>query len=347
MICLGRPDWYSARLEEHGVTVHHLGMRSPRSTHVAGVSRPCASCSRPSGADVVQSWMYFANVLSALVARRARYAGGVEHPQQQLRARRSRLAAVRLCRRRRARRMTQFVINCSRHSSALHDRLGYSAVPNAVIPNGYDSVGLSRPTKRRALLRGGRLGSTTDLRYREHRSLASAQGHSEPVSGAFGDCSGRGVPLRCLLVGRGLGSDNRELAAEMRRTGCARAGVPLGHAQRCRRSRAGVRPACPAPAGARPFPMSSPRPCFRERRTPSPTSATRPSWSPTLAGWCRPAILCALPRRSNKPGGSGWTSPRNGTDGASVARKRIVDNFTFEKMAEAYAAVWRGVAEAS
>ena len=37
-----------------------------------------------------------------------------------------------------------------------------------------------------------------------------------------------GVPLRCLLIGRGLGHGDEELAAAIRNAGCEELVVPLG-----------------------------------------------------------------------------------------------------------------------
>src|SRR3954447_15065165 len=67
VICLGERDWYSERLEQHGITVHHLGVTSALSSlrHVVRLR----SLLRGRRADVIQSWMYLANVASGLFAR--------------------------------------------------------------------------------------------------------------------------------------------------------------------------------------------------------------------------------------------------------------------------------------
>ena len=136
VICLGRPDWYSKFLAQKGVAVHHLGMTSWRSLPFA--LRDLGKALRQTDADVVQSWMYLSNILSASVARRSGIpvVWGIHNSSFERVGLPSRIAAfvggVR------ASSVSDFVINCSQHSAELHSKLGYSAAANAVIPNGYD-----------------------------------------------------------------------------------------------------------------------------------------------------------------------------------------------------------------
>src|SRR6266700_1174210 len=133
VICLGDPGWYSEGLAEQGIPVHHLGMTSVWSalTRIGHLRRLIGT----SGADVAQSWMYLANVLTGFLARRARipvvwgiHGATLDHVGM----------ASQLCARiggAGARWLSSFVINCSQRSADLHRRLGYSAVPGAVVPN--------------------------------------------------------------------------------------------------------------------------------------------------------------------------------------------------------------------
>ena len=66
VICLGRTDWYSARLQERGIPVHHLDMDSPLETWSGG--RRLRKLLRERRPDAVQSWLYFANMLSSVSA---------------------------------------------------------------------------------------------------------------------------------------------------------------------------------------------------------------------------------------------------------------------------------------
>ena len=45
------------------------------------------------------------------------------------------------------------MINCSQRSAELHAKLGYSAVPNSVIPNGYDPLAFHPDERAREVTR--------------------------------------------------------------------------------------------------------------------------------------------------------------------------------------------------
>src|SRR5690348_1254808 len=61
VICLGPPEWYSRKLEEQGVTVHHVDFRSP--AHVFTRTRHLYRLIKSSDASLVQGWMYRGNIL--------------------------------------------------------------------------------------------------------------------------------------------------------------------------------------------------------------------------------------------------------------------------------------------
>jgi glycosyltransferase involved in cell wall biosynthesis len=340
VICLGKPDWYSARLEERGVTVHHLRRSSPlRLLTGAG---ELSELLRRNGADVVQSWLYFGNMLSALAARRPRipvvwgnhtanldqvglvsrlcaYAGG---------------AAVR--------KLATFVINCSQSSSDLHDRLGYSAVPNAVIHNGYEAAAFRPNAKARRTARQslGLDDSTfvigTIARWHADKDIPN-------LLQAARMAADQGVPLRCLLIGSDLRPGNRELAAAIARNRCEELVVALGQ-----------RSDIPDVARALDLHVLS----SRSEAFPNTVAETMLSGTPNAVTNVGDSSLMV--------GDTGWIVPR--TDPRSLAaaiieawkesvghpkqwerrrersRERIAENFTFERMAEAYARVWRQAA---
>ena len=340
VICLGRPDWYSARLAERGVTVHHLGMRSP-ATALAGVHR-LRRLLGERRADVVQSWMYFANVLSALVAKRSGtpVVWSIHNSSFERVGLASRLCAY--AGGAGARRMAQFVINCSRHSSALHDRLGYSGAPNAVIPNGYDSSAFRPDAKARAAARrsfgfdDGTFVIGSIARWHPHKDIPN-------LLRAIRIAADDGVPLGCLLIGGGLDLDNRELAAELRRTGCEELVMPLGlRSDLADLARALDLHVLPSRSEAFPNVVAE----TMLSGTPNAvTDVGDAAYMVDDTGWVVPpresaqlaaAIAQAWRERTNQP--AKWERR------CKLSRKRIVDHFSFEKMAEAYARVWRGVA---
>jgi glycosyltransferase involved in cell wall biosynthesis len=340
VICLGRPDWYSSRLAERGITVHHLGATSPLSLPFA--LRDLGKALRQAGADLVQSWMYLSNMLSASVARRSSIpvVWGIHNSSFERVGLPSRIAAfvggVR------APQLADFVINCSRHSADLHSRLGYSAAPNAVIPNGYDPAEFRPDPNARARTRQALgLDEETFLvgsisRWHAHKDVPN-------LLQAIRIASNAGVPLRCLLIGRGLGSDNPELIRAIEDALCTELVLPLG-------TRSDIPDLA---AGFDLHVLSSSSEAF-----PNVVAETMLSGTPNVVtdtgdsaeivrgyGWKVPprssqeladAITEAWRERSTEP--NKWEVR------CAEARRHIAENFTFDRMAQAYADVWRKVA---
>jgi len=342
VICLGEPDWYSSRLQERGIEVHHLGMRSP----LTGLARfgNLRALLGKLDPDVIQSWMYLANMLSSAVAGRRRIpvVWGIHNSSFERVGLPSRLSAY--FGGAAARRLASFVVNCSQHSSELHAKLGYSAVGNRVIANGYDPSEFrpdadARASTRRALGLDDRtfvVGSIS--RWHPHKDIPN-------LLDAVRMAADADFPLRCLLIGGGLGPENGELAAAIKKAGCQDLVVPLG-------TRSDVRDL----ARALDLHVLS----SRSEAFPNVVAETMLSGTPNVVtdagdssaivadqGWVVPpgdpqglaaAITEAWREWSKEP--SRWQRRQEGS------RRRTAENFTFEKMAQAYADVWRQVAAA-
>jgi glycosyltransferase involved in cell wall biosynthesis len=289
--------------------------------------------------NVVQSWMYFANALSSLMAGRTPVVWGIHNSSFEQVSLASRLCAI-------AggvggRRMASFVVNCSQRSSELHARLGYAAIPNVVIPNGYDASEFRPDPEARAVARKAlRLGDDifvlgTIARWHPHKDIPN-------LLRALKLAAEQGVPLRCLLIGGGLGPDNPHLAAAIRRSGCEELVVALG-------TRSDVQELARA---LDLHVLASSSEAF-----PNVVAETMLSGTPNLVtdvgdsgamvggtGWVVPprdartmaaAIVEAYRERSDRP--TTWEKRRIDSR-AAIARR-----FTFERMAEAYVDVWRRV----
>lgn len=342
VICLGKPAWYSCRLEEHGITVRHLGMSSPL-TGLRGV-RQLGALLSSSGADIIQSWMYFANVLSALARRNGTpVVWGIHNSSFERVGLPSRLCAY--AGGANARRLTNFVVNCSQHSAEMHAKLGYSAVPGTVIPNGYDPSTFRPDAKARAWTRR-RLGVGDDrfvigsiARWHTHKDIPN-------LLKAVRVAAEKGVPLSCFLIGRGLDPSNQELAAAIRKTGSDELVTLLG-----------ARGNVPDLARALDLHVLSssseafPNVVAETMLSGTPNAVTDVGDSALMVGdtgWVVPpgdpaalaqAIAEAWEERSVAAGD--WQKRQRS------ARERIVQNFTFEKMAESYVRVWRDLATQS
>ena len=340
VICLGRPDWYSSRLEERGIPVHHLDMNSPLETWSGG--RRLRKLLRELRPDAVQSWLYFANMLSSVSA-------GRRGPPVVWSNHSSHMEGVGLASRLSAyaggagaRRLAKFVINCSQTAADWHARIGYSNVPNAVITNGYDPA-VFRPDEEARKHTRRALGVSDDLfligsiaRWHVHKDIPT-------LLKGIRLAADQGVPLRCLLIGLDLGRQNSELLSEMRRTGCEDLVDPLG-------------PRSDVSDLGRALDLHVL--ASRSEAFPNVVAETMLSGTPNVVTDVGDSRLMV--------GDTGWVVPRGEpaklaaaiveawkeSTGAKPewevrrkrARARIADNFTFQKMAEAYANIWREVA---
>lgn len=339
VICLGGRGWYSERLEALGLIVHHLGVHS--SIAAAGGLRLLKRLIRER-ADVVQSWMYFANVLAAIAGRSSGVpvVWGIHNASFESVGLGSRLCAFGggIW----ARHLARHVINCSRHSSAMHAKLGYSAVPNCVIANGYDADAFYPDEAARARMR-------RSLGIREDKFVVGAIARWHPdkdipnLLAAVRQAAEQGVPLHCLLIGGGLEAANRDLADEIRKAGCEQIVTALG-------SRDDVPELARAldlhvlPSRSEAFPnvvaetMLSGVPNVVTEVGDATEIVGDTGWSvaPGDPAKLASAIVEAWNERSHKP--------RQWRERQASARARIAERFTFESMVEAYAAVWREVA---
>jgi glycosyltransferase involved in cell wall biosynthesis len=225
VICLGHPAWYSVLLAERGIPVRHLGMTSGLSVvrGLPGLRRLV----RESGADVIQSWMYFANVLSGIAAARSglpviwsihgstfRHLGGP-----------SRLCAY--AGMAGAGHLSSFIIHCSERAARWHAARGYAASPNVVIHNGYDASAFAPDDAKRAATRA-------ELGFRPDEFVVGTVGrwHVEKdvpsLLSAVAAVRTSHPSLRCMLIGPGLDASNAQLMDAVRSHGFGQDVLALG-----------------------------------------------------------------------------------------------------------------------
>ena len=340
VICLGTPEWYSARIEARGVPVHHLGMTGQ---NLISRLRTLRRMIRHSDADVIQSWLYVANVLTGICARQSGipvvwgiHAASIDDIRGV-----SRVAAV--VGGRASGSLADFVINCSSRTAETHAGRGYAKIPSAVIHNGYDGSAFAPDErKRRASRKLLGVGDDTFLigsiaRWHPHKDIPS-------LLDGIRAAADQDVPLRCLLIGRDLGAHNSELSAEIRRSRCQRLVVPLG-----------LRADISDLGRALDLHVLS----SRSEAFPNVVAETMLSGTPNLVtdvgdsalmvgdtGWVVAAgdsakighaIVEAYREWSDDK--AAWKQRRRN------ARKRIAERFSFDKMADAYEEVWRRVAK--
>lgn len=179
--------------------------------------------------DVVQTWMYHADLLGGVAARLA----GVRNVIWGIRStlipqgRWSRTQLVIFCCATLSRWVPRAIVCCAESTRLAHVRLGYAAEKMTVISNGYDLSKLSRMPGQREIVRErlnvadeivlvGTVGRFDPLKDHENFVMAAAQvALARPQ-------------VRFLMVGRGLDSSNAQIAALLAKLDVASRFILLG-----------------------------------------------------------------------------------------------------------------------
>jgi glycosyltransferase involved in cell wall biosynthesis len=339
IVSLDAPDWYSAKLEQAGIRVHHVNWSLPAAPFAM---MRLHRLIRDSGADIVQSWLYRANLLAGLSARAA-------SKPIVWNIRCSSLEPLGLPSRMLAylggsltRWLPRFVINCSARSVTIHDRLGYGAVPGTVISNGYDASLLCMDEKARAETRSS-LGIDPGAFVIGTIARWHAQKGIPVLLQAFRTVRERGIPALMVLTGRGLDADNQELSQLIRATGHADDVQALG-----------ARGDVPAIARALDLHVLA---SVGSEAFPNVVAETMLSGTPNVVtdvgeaglivgdtGWViAPGSADELADAIAKAYAEWSSSPRDWRKRRDAARQRISDNYSLERMVGAYEDVWRNV----
>lgn len=211
VISLGGLSYYGPSLLASGVEVHTLEMPTGRVTFSGLLA--LRRIIRASSPDVVQTWMYHADLLGGLIARWA----GIRAVCWNIRNSNlvagkssfSARAAAKICAHI-SNRVPARIICCSEQAAKLHQSIGYHADKFVVIPNGYDIAQFS-PSKDR----GTKLREEWRIRpdewllgmvarwdpQKDHASLFSAIASVRRIR----------PQLRCVLVGLNMDHHNTEL----------------------------------------------------------------------------------------------------------------------------------------
>lgn len=198
---------YGPRLESLDVAVDTLAMRPAFA--FAGAAR-LHRVVRQFAPDVLQTWMYHADLLGGLVGR----ASGLRSIVWGLRN--SDLSAehtavgtrwvVRLCARI-SDRIPARIVSCSRRSAAIHQAIGYASDKFRIIANGYDVQRFApRPNARSELRAQWRVAPDQPLLGNVAR-WAPQKDH-ETLLAALALLPAQ---VKCVLVGTGMSADNEPL----------------------------------------------------------------------------------------------------------------------------------------
>ena len=340
VVCLGSRDWYSSRLEQQGIAVHHMEMNSAVSLP-SGVAK-LRKLIRASSADVIQSWMYLANVLSGLLGRQSGVpvVWGIHATSANRSSFVSRLCAY--AGGAGSRWLADSVANCSQRSAEAHDRLGYSAVPNIVIPNGYDPS-VFYPDDEQTVATRAALGLAPETfvigsvsRWHPDKDIPS-------LLKAMSVLPERGIDAHCILIGRGLDPSNAGLVREIEQLGLKESTLLLGLREDVNEILRAIDLHI----------LSSQNEAFPNVIAESmlsgvPNIATDVGDSAEMigeAGWVvspgdHRAIADAIGQANREWGEQShhWRERRR------AARERIAKHYTLDRMVQAYEQLWRNVA---
>ena len=202
------------RLHEAGVPATNLHLRSPQ---LAAAVRSIRAELRRNPPDVVQTWMYHADLLGGLAAGAAPVVWGLhaapslESERIPLRTRAGLYAAAWMSSRRPSR-----IVCCSHATARVHAELGYDSGRFVVIPNGFERV--KRMTNARAEVLGEfGLDSAALLVGRVGRN--HPQKDTPTLVAAFAAVRREVQAARLVLVGDGFTRANSSLLADIRGVG--------------------------------------------------------------------------------------------------------------------------------
>lgn len=204
---------YGPLLRAAGIEVHCLGM--PR-----GRFRPAAAWHlwrliRTQRPDVVQTWMYHADLVGGVVARLAGVRAvcwGVRNTTLEPdSSARGTIWVARACARL-SRRVPRTIVSCSREAARVHGALGYAAEKFVVVPNGYDLTRFAPDVAARERLRA-QWGIAADVPLiGTVARFDPAKDHATLVA-ALGRFARTGATFSAVLVGTGIDASNAALRA--------------------------------------------------------------------------------------------------------------------------------------
>jgi glycosyltransferase involved in cell wall biosynthesis len=209
---------YGLLLQEKGIKVTALEM--PRGRVTASGFLQLWRTVRAVRPDVVQTWMYHADLLGGLVTRLAGVpvVWGIRNTTLEPgRSSQTTIAVARMCGWL-SRRVPRRIVACAHAAVTVHAALGYDAKRMVVIANGYD-LGRFRPDGEARQRLRAEWGVTDDVPllgmvarwdpYKDHANLIEA----------LGLLAAQGQRFMAMLVGTGMTPENRELMQHIAKAG--------------------------------------------------------------------------------------------------------------------------------
>jgi len=195
-------------LQELGVRVHTLGM--PGGSLTTGGLRHLWRLVRATDADVVQTWMYHADLVGGGFARMAGARAIVWGLHNTYLDQRKTRLMVRACAAA-SRLVPRTIISCSDEAARMHVARGYSRRRMTVVPNGYDLGRFQHDAAARVRLRAEWGIGPDALALGMVARWDPQKDHANLITALSRVGDGPGRPWRLLLVGREMDASNTQL----------------------------------------------------------------------------------------------------------------------------------------
>ena len=250
------------RLEGLGIPVQALGMNNPLFVGMRpgfpdpGAVLRLAGWLRGNPPDLVQTWMYHADLVGGIAARlagRAPVIWGIRNSNLDvLHSRRSTRWTMKVCAHL-SKKIPARIVSCSETARRIHVNLGYAADRMLVIPNGFD-LDLFRPDPQgRASLRQ-ELGLSPEARLVGLVARFDPQKDHQTFIQAAAEVSARYTGVEFLLCGDGITWANAKLAGWIEERGLRDCFHLLGRREDIPRLSAALDVVCSSSAYGEAFP---------------------------------------------------------------------------------------------
>lgn len=210
---------YGPLLIESGVVVYCLGM-NPRKPGILRFFR-LVRLIRAEQPDLVQTWMYHADLLGGIAARLAgvpRVFWGIRHSTlEKGKSKRSTIIVARLCALLSGW-VPEKIICCANKARDVHADIGYSVKKLRVISNGYDLSRFKPDVSAGSRVRADLGLKSNDFIIGNVGRLDPLKDHSNLLQ-ALACVAERKIPFRCLLIGKGLSPDTSGLVDQIAELG--------------------------------------------------------------------------------------------------------------------------------
>ncbi len=202
---------YGGLLREQGVSVHFLGME-PVVMSVAALGKlwRLLRVERP---DVVQTWMYHADLVGGIIGRLAgtrTICWGIRHTNLEAGHSKSRTIRIAQTCARLSRWIPKKIVCCAESAAQVHGDLGYSREKMVVVRNGYDLDQFRPDADARQQIRA-ELGVPVDSMLFGMVARFNPQKDHANLIGALEMLRAEGQDIYCVLVGRGMDRENAGL----------------------------------------------------------------------------------------------------------------------------------------